>query len=86
MAFINVTKASKMPEGAHWVIITYDKVSVDTGWNSPSDRPIVEYQAYTVEQEWRQEITALTLNKTPFHAFFASPAKITTRVDVSIDL
>jgi hypothetical protein len=82
-----VHKASDIPEGEHYAIITFGSVCVagyDPG-DPPSYETTVEYQVYPDRAAWEKEVERLTKGKSSeFRAIHVRPASIKVNVEVSV--
>ena len=88
-----VTNKKRMPKGPHWAIVTYgsihhsaDQRSIDNpGHGYPAySEEIVKYQAFEVEDDWKEQIREYTARRETFTAMKVLPAKITTEINVEI--
>ncbi len=88
---------SDVPEGRHWMILTFGMVHTPgdersrthPGHGYPaSDNPVAYYTVYTDEMEWKKAIEDLANPKfgarENFYAAEVHPATVTTSVSVSV--
>lgn len=81
---IKVTDSGDVPNGKHFAIIEFERVSVDTGWDESESRIISTYKVYDVENEFKERIRFLAITRTPFVALNAE--RIPVSLDVNIKL
>lgn len=76
-----------MPKNEHWAILTFSSVATpgyDPG--DPCDTvKIVEYTAFTSEEDWKEEIRQLEARRTytAYSAIHVKPAVISTNIEIS---
>ncbi len=87
----NCTRPGDIPHEPHFAIITGSSVNIPGDERSRScpghgypahTEHYLRYVVWTNEDEWKAEIARLTLDKTPFRAIRATPAKIDVKVNV----
>jgi len=90
-----ITSKDAMPKETHWAIVEYSSVYIpgdersrtNSGHGYPaSNELVVKYFAFTDKEEWVTNIewreARYNSNNSNYSAFEATPAKITTTVNV----
>lgn len=92
----HVSTKDRMPEGSHYVIITFDSIYIpgdersrtNPGHGYPAHtQSIVKYQAFTDREEWEQEIKNQEANSRsyskPYIAGYFTPALVEQIVKIA---
>ncbi len=83
-----------IPKVPHWAIITTSTIYIpgdersrtNPGHGYPaSTETVINYQAFTNEDEWKETVKMYSLQNKTFTAIRAIPAKISTTVNVSVE-
>jgi hypothetical protein len=94
-----ISQEKDLPKDPHWAIITIESMWIEGDERSRTNpghgypghtESYVRYRAFTDEDEWKREIAELTTPKygspKPFTAAYVTPAKVTTTVNVKVDI
>jgi len=85
LSIMNVT-IKNFPTEPHYAIIVEEQRYVEDGYGSSTTEPYIVYKAFDTREEWETLIVLLSGGGVKFKAFFATPATVSTKVDIDIKL
>lgn len=85
---VTVTKPEHVPEGRHWAIVVFEKLSYDDTYGGTATEHVNRYYVTDDREVWEAEVKRLGekegYDKKTFVAFEATKAKVTRSVTVAV--